>query len=108
MLYKKFSKQVGDTALPPESLKFYLENAKEYLGVKNSVRFKNIVKGVEMTKVISITGQTPTVAKMSTVEQAMCFDYDLLKENYGVNLEVDNSTREEEKEEVELQKDYKY
>jgi thiaminase len=108
MLYKKFSRQVGDTALPPESLKFYLENAKEYLGVKNSVRFKNIVKGVEMTKVIAITGQTQSVVKTTTVEQAMCFDYELLKENYGVNLEIDNNSRSEESDQTEDRREYKY
>jgi DNA primase catalytic core len=108
MLYKKFSRQVGDTALPPESLKFYLENAKEYLGVKNSVRFKNIVKGVEMTKVIPVTGSSPQVIKTSTVDQAMCFDYELLAENYGVNLEIDNSGRNEGTEQTESKKAYKY
>jgi hypothetical protein len=99
---------VGDTALPPESLKFYLENAKEYLGVKNSVRFKNIVKGVEMTKVIPVTGSSPQVIKTSTVDQAMCFDYELLAENYGVNLEIDNSGRNEGTEQTESKKAYKY
>lgn len=57
MLYKKFSKQVGDSALPTESLSFYLENSKEYLGVQNSVRFKNILKGVEVTKEYEAGGQ---------------------------------------------------
>jgi hypothetical protein len=98
MLYKKFSRQVGDNALPTESLKFYLENSREYMGMKNAVRFKNIVKGVEMTKVIPISGSQPTVVKTTTVDQAMCFDYDLLRANYGVNLELDNSGSSEEKE----------
>ena len=40
-LYKKYSKQVGDTALPTESLNFYLENSHEYLGVQNSVRSRS-------------------------------------------------------------------
>jgi DNA primase catalytic core len=108
MLYKKFSRQVGDNALPTESLKFYLENSREYMGMKNAVRFKNIVKGVEMTKVIPIHGSQPTVIKTTTVDQAMCFDYDLLRENYGVNLELDNTNRSEEKEQSEENKAYKY
>lgn len=57
MLYKKFARQVGDNALPTESLKFYIENSKEYLGVQNSVRFKNILKGVEVTKEVETGGQ---------------------------------------------------
>lgn len=34
MLYKKFSKQVGDTALPTESLNFYLRTPKNTWGTK--------------------------------------------------------------------------
>lgn len=89
MLYKKFSKQVGDAALPPESLKFYLENSKEYLGVKNSVRFKNIQKGVEVTKQVKLADGKTEYRKTSSTEQAMCFDYEALRKAYHINLEID-------------------
>ena len=89
MLYKKFSKQVGDAALPPESLKFYLENSKEYLGVKNSVRFKNIQKGVEVTKQVERADGKVEYRKTSSTEQAMCFDYEELRKAYNINLEID-------------------
>ena len=88
MLYKKFSKQVGDSALPTESLSFYLENSKEYLGVQNSVRFKNILKGVEVTKEFEAGGQK-VYRKTSMTKQALCFDYSELMANYGINLNVD-------------------
>lgn len=88
MLYKKFSKQVGDSALPTESLSFYLENSKEYLGVQNSVRFKNILKGVEVTKEYETGGQK-VYRKTSMTKQALCFDYSELMANYGINLNVD-------------------
>lgn len=88
MLYKKFSKQVGDSALPTESLSFYLENSKEYLGVQNSVRFKNILKGVEVTKEYEAGGQK-VYRKTSMTKQALCFDYSELMANYGINLNVD-------------------
>lgn len=88
MLYKKFSKQVGDSALPTESLSFYLENSKEYLGVQNSVRFKNILKGVEVTKEYEADGQK-VYRKTSMTKQALCFDYSELMANYGINLNVD-------------------
>ena len=88
MLYKKFSKQVGDSALPTESLSFYLENSKEYLGVQNSVRFKNILKGVEVTKELDNGGQK-VYRKTSMTKQALCFDYSELMANYGINLNVD-------------------
>lgn len=88
MLYKKFSKQVGDSALPTESLSFYLENSKEYLGVQNSVRFKNILKGVEVTKEYETGGQK-VYRKTSMTKQALCFDYSELMANYGINLNID-------------------
>jgi len=94
MLYKKFSKQVGDSALPPESLKFYLENSKEYLGVKNSVRFKNIQKGVEVTKQVERADGKVEYRKTSSTEQAMCFDYEQLRQAYNINLEIDSEVRD--------------
>jgi hypothetical protein len=108
MLYKKFSKQVGDSALPIESLKFYLENSKEYLGVKNSVRFKNIMKGMEMTKVVPISGGQTAVKHTATVEQAMCFDYEQLKQSYGINLEIDADESRRYSEDENEVKAYKY
>ena len=95
MLYKKFSKQVGDSALPTESLSFYLENSKEYLGVQNSVRFKNILKGVEVTKEYEAGGQK-VYRKTSMTKQALCFDYSELMANYGINLNVDTGVSDGE------------
>lgn len=97
MLYKKFSKQVGDTALPTESLNFYLENSKEYLGVQNSVRFKNILKGVEVTKELEAGGQK-YYKKTSVTKQALCFDYTELMANYNINLNIDMGMPDEEEE----------
>lgn len=77
MLYKKFARQVGDTALPVESLKYYLENSKEYMGYKASVRFKNIQKGTEVTEAVESDGKTAYI-KTSMVDNAMCFDYSLI------------------------------
>ena len=88
MLYKKFARQVGDNALPTESLKFYIENSKEYLGVQNSVRFKNILKGVEVTKEVEAGGQK-YYRKTSMTKQALCFDYTELMTNYNINLNID-------------------
>lgn len=101
MLYKKFSKQVGDSALPPESLKFYLENSKEYLGTKNSVRFKNIQRGVEVTAKVDTGDGHSEFRKTSTPEQAMCFDYTMIMNAYNINLEIDTDTGEQEEEKKE-------
>lgn len=88
MLYKKFGRQVGDTILPEGSLNYYLENSHEYIGRKNSVRFKNIQKGFEQTE-IDRTGGNATVVNATTVDTAMCFDYEKLMEKFQVNLEVE-------------------
>ena len=87
-----------ETALPPESLKFYLENSKEYLGVKNSVRFKNIQNGVEITKRVDIGEGRTEYRKTSTPEQAMCFDYEMIMDSYNINLEIDTDSGDSDNE----------
>lgn len=94
MLYKKFAKQVGDSALPPESLKYYLENSKEYLGNKNSVRFKNIQRGIEITTRVEGSDGRDEFKKTTMVEQAMCFDYEMIMNSYNINLEIDTGADE--------------
>lgn len=98
MLYKKFARQVGDNALPTESLKFYIENSKEYLGVQNSVRFKNILKGIEVTKEVETGGQK-YYRKTSMTKQALCFDYTELMTNYNINLNIDMGISDGDEEE---------
>ncbi len=87
MLYKKFGKQVGDTILPEGSLNYYLENSHEYIGRKNSVRFKNIQRGYEVTEVNRENGRN-TIVNATTVDTAMCFDYEALTKTFNINLEV--------------------
>ena len=84
-LYKMNARKMGDTALPTESLKFYLENSPEYLGMMNSVRFRLIQNGYEVTK----EGADGQRKKTSATAQALCFDYQMLELSYGINLNVD-------------------
>jgi DNA primase catalytic core len=83
MLYKKTSSQVGNTSLPEDSLRVYLENADYYLGKKKGVRFKTIIKGVTIFTP-TLPGTTPHAE--TRVLQAMAFDYDVISERYGINL----------------------
>lgn len=115
MLYKKFAKQVGDSALPIESLKYYLENSKEYMGIKNSVRFKNIQKGMEVTARMETIDGKEKFGKTTMVEQAMCFDYEMIMNAYNINLEVDTGiednsldTEPEQSPESESQKKFNF
>ncbi|MBU3853611.1 MAG: DNA primase [Candidatus Paraprevotella stercoravium] len=86
-LYKKFGRMVGDSVLPEGSLLYYLENSKEYMGVLPSVRFKNIQKGLEVTHV-EATATGAQAIKESSVDRALCFDYEKVSEVYGINLEI--------------------
>lgn len=87
LLYKKFGRLVGDTVLPEGSLLYYLEHSKEYMGILPSVRFKNIQHGVEVTRVED-TGIGARTVKESSVDRAMCFDYEMIRDAYHINLEV--------------------
>ncbi|MBR5860088.1 MAG: DNA primase, partial [Bacteroidaceae bacterium] len=95
-LYKKEARAVGETSLPEGSLKFYLEKSPEYIGTKNSVRFKNVSKGYfDVVTQKDENGREVTTYKQS-VDMAMAFDYDMLSTHYNINLEVSNTTEPDE------------
>lgn len=91
MLYRKNGKTVGESTLPVESLRHYLEISKEYLGTKTSVRFKNLSNSQEATKSETGPNGIPTSVQTSRIDWALAFDYNLLVENYGINLEVETA-----------------
>lgn len=88
MLYKKNGKMVGDTTLPDETLAYYLEHSKEFIGLKKSVRFRNIVDGKHETISYTDSFGQERVRGADSIDRAYCFDYDLVKKQYGINLEV--------------------
>lgn len=83
MLYKKNGKAVGDTVLPEGSLLYYLEHSRAYLGFKKGVRFKVYHNGVLQFK-NGKDGNNPE----TKVLLSYCFDYHILEEDYGINLEI--------------------
>lgn len=83
MLYKKNGKAVGDTVLPEGSLLYYLEHSRAYLGFKKGVRFKVYHNGVLQFKNCK-DGNNPE----TKVFLSYCFDYRILEEDYGINLEI--------------------
>lgn len=95
MLYRKNGKSVGETTLPVESLRHYLEISKEFLGIKNAVRFKNLSNVMESTTSTTMANGSQTVTKTSTTDWALCFDYQMLVENYGINLEIESAHDDE-------------
>lgn len=95
MLYRKNGKTVGEPTLPAESLRHYLENSKEYLGMKSAVRFKVLSNAIEARVSTTKSDGTPTVKDTSQVDWALAFDYNMLSENYGINLEIFTDESEE-------------
>ena len=55
--------------------------------------FKNIQKGVEVTKEVEVDGKK-YYRKTSSTKQALCFDYTELMENYNINLNIDMGVSE--------------
>ena len=86
-LYMLHGRKAGLTLLPKNSLAYYLEHSPAYLGKKRSVRFKNIVRGQQQYAVTASEGVTAPLEE-SVVDQAYCFDYEMLKEQFDINLEV--------------------
>lgn len=87
-LYLLHGKRIGETLLPKTSLAYYLENSPAYLGKKRCVRFKNIIQGRQQYD--SVPTQSPV--EESVVDQAYCFDYDMLKEQFNINLEISTAS----------------
>ena len=84
-LYQLHSKKIGESLLAKSSLPFYMEHSPAYLGKKRSFRFKNVIQGYTQSSVPD--GQSGLTTE-SVLDQAYCFDYDMIVEQYGVNLDV--------------------
>lgn len=81
--YKESARKSGDKVIPDNSLREYMKNCGCYLGVVKAVRFISMAGGYE-NKRQEADGTTRQVYR---VTRAMAFDYELLKEKYGINLE---------------------
>ena len=84
-LYQKQYRSLGETCLPRTSLKYYLENSKEYLGTKKSVHFKFRVRGQEQYEAEKTADGVTNVPK-SQYDRAMCFDYEAIMNNYSIDI----------------------
>lgn len=80
--FSRFAMQTRKDVMQEGSIKYYLEQSQGFLGIKNSCRFKQMQNGYEVTKMEG----TRTV-RMSSVEVAFCFDYEVIKERYNLNLD---------------------
>ena len=68
----------------------------EYIGMKNSVRFKNISKGHSHIDSLLICGDITAVLVFLRYDIEIPFDYDMLNTHYNITLEVADSTEPDE------------
>ena len=81
-LYKQSANQLGDKSIPIDSLTHYLEHCPQFLGHKDSVRFKLIINGIQQMKDEGNGKFVPD----ERVLRAMAFDYDALMKQYNIQL----------------------
>lgn len=91
--YRREGKARGDAVLSDNALKYYLKQSPEYIGEKHAVRFKNLSNAQEAFQPGMV--QPREAARTTFVSKAMCFDYDRLKINYGIDLEPHTGEGEE-------------
>jgi len=96
--YKKASRMTDERTMSERSIRFYLLTSPGYLGKKaGSERFKVIIDGVQQRRKTADNAYKD----VETFDNPLCFDYSVLQQMYGVNLEqsTDITAHEEQKEE---------
>ncbi len=85
--YKKAARQTDEKTMSERSIRFYLMTSPGMLGKKSGCeRFKVIVNGQVQQELV---GEEPN-KKFKDIEKwdnPLCFDYNLLQQHYGINLE---------------------
>lgn len=87
MLYGKEVRESGSKGIPRDTLKYYLEHSREYIGTLKSERFYVID---------TAGGFVRNGGNKSKPYMAMVFDYDLIEEIYGISLEVSTNNADED------------
>ncbi len=100
--YKMACIKAQENALPKDSMEAYLENSDYYLGKGCRVRFKRIIRGYTETY------ECPDGKRRDVSQQVrtVCFDYDMLCDRYGIDLE-DGTYKVEEEEKNEERPQYR-
>jgi DNA primase len=98
MLYKQNCHKIGDKILPEETLKYYLENSKCFLG-EQRMTYHVFKKGVQVIDYEHHNGVNEPIKK-SVQQRSYCFDYQLLAETFEINLELGNTETPEEEQQT--------
>lgn len=92
-LFDTGNKSSNTPRLPVSSLIYYLENSKAYLGKKN-MRFDVRNAGQLQYEFENYNGKS-VKRKSTSTDLAMCFDYSMICDTFGINLET-TMTKEDE------------
>lgn len=85
MLYKMKSRSAGDNIIPEESLRYYLEQSRAFLG-ERSVRYTVCVKGQPQIEPGAIPDSHGRIRYQQSLQRSYCFDYDMLRRIHGIHL----------------------
>lgn len=98
-LYLKECRSTGAKQLPKDSLKYYLENSQEYIGVKKSERFKRLLHQGSTAMASQLNQQDSLTQYQYQVTTCMVFDYEAIVEHYGINIDQVAMTEREAEDE---------
>lgn len=96
--YKKSAKSQGDTVMSKDSIRYYLTTSGAYLGQKASERWKVYEDGRPKVEVRQVDSNTQKTVEVSKFDRCMCFDYQMLRDKFDLNLEQVSYERAEEEE----------
>ena len=102
--YRQLGKQMDEKLLPSESILHYLQNTPEYYGrAVSPERFKSFNSNGQPIQELMTEGGTSKLVTKLQQDRPLCFDYTLVSEKFGINLESFTAEQEEDKSEAEEQ-----
>ena len=87
-LYAQQKRSANEKRLPKDSLKYYLKNSNEYLGLQQK-RFRRNMKNLQDRESVKYFPGDGTEALEYERPYAWCFNYDMLHQSMELNLETD-------------------
>lgn len=88
-MYAAEGKAIDGKTIPRDTLKYYLEHSPEFLGTAKSMRFRVI------ENVSGYFAEDQECGK-SKVTTSMIFDYEAIRESYGIDIDIARGYKEEE------------
>ena len=87
-LYAQQKRSANEKRLPKDSLKYYLKNSAEFLGLQQK-RFRRNMKNLQDKESVKYFPGDGTEALEYERPYAWCFNYDMLQQSLELNLETD-------------------